>query len=166
MTVKTPYEERAIKFITTILAPIYATAQNTNRYSKALREYNEKHKRPLNYEVGYTRVTVIRNDYVVKITYFHSEEIGDNQAEADNYEIAKKAGYEYLFAKPTLFEYMGMLFEIMPRVNHIGDYSRNYWNYLTDDELRFVEDNFDDLHEHNVGYYRNKPVFIDYSCKA
>lgn len=166
MTVKTPYEERAIKFITTILAPIYATAQSTNRYSKVIRDYNKKHKRPLNYEVGFTRVTVIRSDYVVKITYNYSKEIGDNQAEADNYEIAKDAGYEYLFAKPTLFEYMGMLFEIMPKVNHIGDCNRCFSDYLTADELQFVRDNFDDLHEYNVGYYRNKPVFIDYSCKA
>lgn len=165
MTTKTPYEQRAIKFITSILAPIYANAQSAKFYDDEICRYNKAHeKRPLKFCQGYTRLTVIRNDYVVKITYHYDSDIGDNKAEAENYEFAEKAGYEYLFAKPTLFEHMGMLFEIMPKINGVGSH-RNYEYYLTREELDFVNENFADLHRFNVGYYKNKPIFIDYSCR-
>jgi hypothetical protein len=60
---------------------------------------------------------------------------------------------------------MGMLFEIMPKIRGIGNFNRNFRDYLTDEELEFVDENFADLHERNVGYYKDRPIFIDYSCR-
>ena len=163
---KTTYEERAIKFIERTLAPLLA--QNKPRYPKrAIRNYNREHPdHPLKMTSGYTRTVIIRSDYVVKIDHNPNSGFGNNESEVKAYEFAKNAGYEYLFAKPTLFRVKGLKvnFEIMPRVrNGIGNFHKHYSRYLTHDELYFVNSFFGDLHEGNLGYFKNKPIFIDYA---
>lgn len=162
---KTTYEERAIKFITNILAPIIAEGP---AFKQAIRRYNRTHKVALKTDSGYTRTVIIRSDYVVKITHNSDDEFGDNRSEVEAYKFAEQAGYGYLFAKATLFRVEGLDidFEIMPRVKHgINNTDKFYWNYLTRDELQFLNNNFGDLHCGNLGYYKGKPVFIDYACR-
>lgn len=159
----TNYEDRAKKFITTTLASIVHGCRSYNSYVKAIADYNHTHKRHLKWASGYTRITIIRHDYVIKITHRHHSFAGDSATECAGYKMAEEAGYAYLFAKPTMFTYKGRTYEIMPRVHHINDDSKRWYKHLTEEECYWVSRHFEDLHPRNVGYYRNKPVFVDYA---
>ena len=158
---KTTYEERATKFITTLLVKILANARTLDELSSALLRYNFCHKRPLKWTNGATRIVIIRSDYVVKIAYCNR--YGDNMSEYRGYEFAKANHYEYLFAKPTLITIGNHVFEIMPRVAGVGNWHKSWEMCTTREEYRFIDNHYLDLHEYNLGYHNGKPVFIDYA---
>lgn len=161
---KTTYEERAINFIKKSLVPLISLYHFPE---VAVRQYNKKHQnRPLKTAHGATRMVIIRSDYVIKINTDLDTEWGNNTTEVKAYEFAQENGFEYLFAKPTMFtvDKLGIEFEIMPRVKHgIGREDKWWGKYLTNEEFDFVNNFFRDLHEYNVGYFKEKPIFIDYA---
>ena len=162
------YEQRAVKFAA-ILARYFHDCETLDEYIDAIEFYNAVHTNKLNYDFGVSRIAIIRSDYVIKIAYLTDDEewqdkhAGTNQTEADVYEQACKDGFEYLLAKTTLMKINGREFAIMPRVRYINDYKRDYEDYLTYAERKWIYNHVYDIHRGNVGYKNHKPVIIDYA---
>lgn len=159
---KTTYEERGIKF-GKFLAKMFENCENYGDFARAMDRYNKTHKNKLHWAHGYTRIAIIRSDYVIKFTYRKNTFAGDCISEQRVYEMAKKAGMEHLFAKTTLIEEYGHVFAIMPRINGVDDSKRFWWEHCTDEEHDWINKHVTDLGERNLGYRRGKVCIIDYA---
>lgn len=167
---KSTYEARALKFAR-ILCALFADCVTLGDFVNAIEGYNYTHTRELKYAHGVSRMAIIRADYVIKfdmapVGCFKDGRAGNIESELAVYERAVLDGYAYLLAKTTVGEYDGIRFAIMPRVDHVHDEDRWYGDYLTEDEMDWLEENVKDLHDGNLGYRRNKPVIIDYAWDA
>lgn len=171
---KTPYEIRAYRFAQT-LCRLFEECSTLEDFEWAIRQYNRTHSIPLNYDHGVSRIAIIRSDYVIKFDLKPEEEwddgegycrAGNNSSEEEVYERAVRDGFAYLLAKTTVVRIMGREISIMPRIYHVGDTSRCYYSYLTEEEFDWIEANIYDVHSWNVGYKNNKPVIIDYGWDA
>ena len=165
MKTTTTYEERARKFAL-ILVKLFANCYTLREFESAIREYNYTHKRKLKYANGVSRIAIIRADYVIKFDmkpFKYFDCAGNCASEQLVYEKACADGFEYLLAKTSVYTLHGMTFSIMPRINHVGDGDRSWYNYVTDDEYAWLADNVNDLHQGNVGYLHGKVCVIDYA---
>lgn len=171
---KNDYERRAIKFAH-VLARLFADCLTLDDFVDAIKHYNAHHSVPLRYNYGVSRIAILRADYVIKFDYAPDSvwDVGDgtnlagnNSTEEEIYERAVRDGYAYLLAKTTVVLLDGRYVSIMPRVNNVNDENR-YWVYrVKEDEYNWLMENVNDIHEGNVGYYRGKPVVIDYGWDA
>lgn len=171
---KNTYEVRAAKFAA-LLVRLFSACSTLADFEEAIEEYNSTHSRPLNYAHGVSRIAIMRADYVIKFDLTPAEDwlddfgacrAGDNSTEQEVYARAVEAGYAYLLAKTTVMAIGGRTVSIMPRINGVGNEWRYWGDYVTDEEYDWLTDNIHDLHEFNVGYYKGKPVVIDYGWDA
>lgn len=166
----TPYEVRAYRFAQT-LCRLFEECSTLEDFEWAIRQYNRAHSIPLHYDYGVSRIAIIRSDYVIKFNIAPTGDwddgeggcrAGNNSSEEEVYNRAVRDGFAHLLAKTTVVRIMGRDIAIMPRIYHVGDTSRCYYQYMTKEERDWVADNIYDVHCWNVGYYNNKPVIIDY----
>lgn len=167
---KSTYETRAFKFAI-ILARLFDGCSSLEDFELALDYYNATHSRKLHWAHGVSRIAIIRSDYVIKFNITPDEEWEDGRAgncesEEAVYERACEDGFEYLLAKTTVCTIAEHTFSIMPRINHVDDWNRDWTNYCTDEERAWLENNVNDLHEGNVGYKNKKVCVIDYAWDA
>ena len=162
---RTTYEERGIKF-GKFLAKMFKDCENYGDFIDAMDRYNKTHKHKLCGASGFTRIAIIRSDYVVKFTYRKGCRAGDCISEQKVYEMAEKAGMEHLFAKTTLVEECGHVFAVMPRINGVNDGNRHWWNYCTNEECSWINRHVTDLGERNLGYRKGKVCIVDYAYTA
>ena len=161
------YEERAIDFIQQIYP--YIVGEMTPWGVRAsVKTFNAKYNRKVQVNHGIARIAMITSDYVVKFDYdpYEVAVVGGGEAEIRMYEIAKREGYAYLFAKVTRYEYCGRRFYIMPRIRGI---SENNWyhadHFMTDEENDWCDrHNLSDLHCNNYGFRNGKVCIVDYAC--
>lgn len=168
---KTPYEVRAYRFAA-MLCKLFVGCQYLEDYLTAIKAYNKTHSMKLVYHFGVSRIAILRADYVVKFAMVPDEvwdngdgscRAGDNDTEYEVYQRAVRDGFAYLLAKTTPVVINGHSIAIMPRIDHVGDESRLWWECVTDKEYDWLTDNVNDLHSGNVGYRNGKPVVIDYA---
>lgn len=167
---KNDYEVRAAKFAS-LLVRLFEGCAILEDFEYAINEYNSTHSHPLNYAYGVSRIAILRADYVIKFNLVPDKNwddgygncrAGNNTTEREVYNRAVADGYAYLLAKTTVFAIGGRDVAIMPRINGV-DNERRYWgDYVTDEEYDWLTENVRDIHEGNVGYYKGKPVVIDY----
>jgi hypothetical protein len=114
-------------------------------------------------------VCFITSDYVIKYdfgSYRNVHDFGSCADEVKLYALAEKEGFAHLLAKPTMVEYMGHSFCIMPRIPGIGKYQYDVYEYLVGDECDWVMEHIYDVHNQNYGWKEGHPVIIDYACNA
>lgn len=167
---KSTYEARAIKFAR-LLAILFAGCTDLTDFEYAVEWYNAHHSRKLTTSHGVSRFAVIRSDYVIKFDMdpscgFEDGRAGNCKSEEAVYARAVMDHMEHLLAKTTVMEIEGHTVSIMPKVNHVGDEDRYYGNYCTPEELDWLRENVNDLHEGNLGYRNGKVCVIDYAWDA
>lgn len=161
---KTDYVTRATRFAESFIELLneHKRYRYSDDFIEAIKEYETVHKRPLKYDHGASRFVIIRSDYVIKINKDYSGWAGDNSTEIEKYNKAVKAGFDYLFAKPTLVKIGRFDITIMPRIKGIG--SHRYWyEYCTEEEQEWIRENITDLHAGNYGFYKGQLRIIDYA---
>lgn len=161
------YEERGMKFAK-FLAKLFQDCVYLRDFEYVLTKYNYTHSRKLQWAHGVSRIAIMRADYVIKFDFqpvgrWANGQAGDCYSEEEVYDMAVADGMEYLFAKTTVNAEYGKTFSIMPRINGVNDYNKNWWNYCTHDECEWLEEHVHDLHDGNVGYRHGKVCVIDYA---
>lgn len=167
---KSNYEVRAKKFIHA-LYPYVRDCSDFDDYELAVEKLRDDYpNRKILFSHGMTRVVFITSDYVIKIDYSPSNisYLGGCEAEMKLYRIAEQEGMSHLFAKISRYDYNGMTFYIMPRVNNIHE---EKWvdaiYYMTEEEEEWCEQHkIYDLHSSNYGFYNKHVVVFDYACYA
>lgn len=167
MKTKTSYEVRAMKFAQ-ILVQLFAGCTTLEDFEYAINWYNNFHSNKLHWDHGVSRVAIMRADYVIKFDITPDAEWRDGRAGNCNseqaiYERACADGFEYLLAKTTVHTIDDLTFSIMPRIDHVGDYRRDWQDYCTNEERDWLFENICDLHLYNVGYREGKVCVIDYA---
>lgn len=164
---KNNYEARALKFAETVLAPLFQDCYTLTDYLVQIDCYNWNHKKPLRYDHGVTRITILRNDYVIKfdiipIGRFSDGSAGDCESEVEIYNRAVEDGFSHLLAKPSLHYWGSKPFLIQPLVKGVGrtDY---WWRYCSEEEEYWLDHNVYDLHSHNYGFRKGKLCIFDYA---
>lgn len=167
--IKTDYEVRAKAFIKEFapyLKGIRVTRSNSYRIYDAVRRFNVDKKRNVKVASGASRIALITSDYVVKLD-FGTTWAGNSKTEMLGYQQAQKDGYEYLLAKISPYKCCNRSFFIMPRARVAETLTwrgqKRLWDKLTEDERRYIHDNFEDLHENNWGSLNGKLILIDYA---
>ena len=168
---KKNYEARATRFIESTLVKMFDGCTNFYDFTYAIDCYNANHKRTLNWAHGVSRIAIIRSDYVVKVDYrptgrWANGRAGNCESELEVYMQAVADGMEHLLAKTTVLHMNGLTFSIMPRINGIDDWSRNWTDHCTIEERIWLIDHVHDLHDGNVGYRRNKVCVVDYAWEV
>lgn len=161
------YLNRAIKFAN-MLVVLFNNCSCLNDFEQAIEHYNNTHSRRLRYAHGVSRLAIIRSDYVIKFDMTPEEgwengRAGDNRTEEMAYKQAVIDGMQHLLAETTLVTIKGRAVTIMPKIDHVDDYDRNWWEYCTKEEENWLNYNICDLHEGNVGYRNGKVCVIDYA---
>ena len=165
---KSNYEARAIKFAH-VLARMFEDCETLQDYKDAVFHYNMTHSRRLVMFHGVSRIAIVRSDYVIKCDYVSKDrrwsdgQAGNNESEAEMYDRAVEDGFEYLLAKSTLVNVDGKEFSIMPRIAHVDDWDRDWYDYCTEEEYDWLDTHICDLHNANVGYRKGKVCVIDYA---
>ena len=162
---KNDYRIRAQKFVVEI-APYLLNCSERKDFQYAIAQYNKDYNRTMKFAYGISRIVFIGQDYVVKMTYRHSNMFGDCASEYEMYQQAEQDGFGHLFAPITLMEYNQHEYYIMPRVHNIGKEQYIHY-YLTDEEREYLYDNeIEDLDDNykNYGWDGNHPIIIDYAC--
>ena len=167
--VKSDYEVRAQQFIKEFapyLKGIRVSKSNSYKVREAVRKFNADKNRNIKVASGASRIALITSDYVVKLD-FGTTWAGNSATEMRGYEQAKKDGYEYLLAKISLYKCRNRKFYIMPRARVAETLTwkgqKRLWYKLTEDEQRYIRNNFEDLHDSNWGSLHGRPVLIDYA---
>lgn len=169
---KSNYTDRAARFIRQFF-PYLEKAMTTNfnclvAARAAVNTFNRCYHRSVELHSGATRIVFVTSDYVVKIDNPQGsvEAFGGCEKEFHFYQEARNAGFAYLFAPITPFDYCGFTFWIMPRFRGINRYEdTDVWEFLTDEEFTWVHSHITDMHEGNYGWYKKRPIIIDYACE-
>lgn len=166
----TSYELRAMKFAR-FLVTLFDGCCELEDFIFAVKWYNARHSRKLVYSHGVSRFAIIRADYVIKFNMipegsFRDGRAGDNGTEEDVYAMAVADGMEYLLAKTTVVRIEDREIAIMPKINRVNDYSRDWHDYCTEEESDWLDEHINDLHDGNVGYKNGKVCVIDYAWDA
>lgn len=165
---KSNYELRARKFIAELF-PYLDGCYRARDYQRAASRYMIDHPhRKVNFCYGIARVVFVTSDYVIKIDYddYGVSAFGGCENELRFYSIAERDGMAYLFAKISYYSYMNRDFYIMPRVYGIGRYEdSDAHEYMIEAESDWCEEHgVGDLHEYNYGWYKDRPIIIDYGA--
>lgn len=114
---------------------------------------------------GYSRIALITSDYVVKINRsLDCPFCGNCESELENWQEIQKSSFSYLFAEITKYNYEGYSFYIMPRIKGVGQATKEINDYLTESEINYIYSRCSDLHSGNFGFYKKRPMIIDYAC--
>lgn len=164
---KSSYEVRALKFAR-VLASLFSGCDNLSDFEYVVGWYNAHHSRKLITAHGVSRFAVIRADYVIKFDMtprsdFRDGRAGNCTSEERVYARAVAEGMEHLLAKTTVVNMGEHTIAIMPRISGIDDAERCWWDYCTEEEYQWLNDNINDLHDANVGYRNGKVCVIDYA---
>ena len=171
---KNTYEIRAAKFAA-LLVRLFAACSTLADFEEAILAYNATHNIPLHYAHGVSRIAILRADYVIKFNLQPDDDwvtddgtcrAGDNSTEAKVYARAERDVFAYLLAKTTVMVIGNRAVSIMPRISGVNDRWRYWGDHVTDEEYDWLCENVHDIHEGNVGYYRGKPVVVDYGWDA
>lgn len=167
---KKSYEERAKTFVQRIckLASEERIQLASNGSFRLLANVFNKSSSRQRIEVlnGCARTALITSDYVVKIDT-GVDDYGTCKDEVRVYDYAVEYGVEEIFTKPTPYTYNGIDFYIYPRVHRVGRTykGKDFWECLSWDEEDFLESHIEDLHNDNIGFYKDgSPVVLDYAC--
>ena len=155
------YVTRAQKFVRD-LYPFILSYDEDGLFRAAYAFNSAKHRR-VHVMSGAARVAFITSDYVVKIDYTdgRAEGCGGCLNEIKFYRFACREGYDYLLAAIDAYEYMGVTFYIMPKIAGVGCHEFGYG--LTEDEIDWLMEFVDDLHQYNFGVRAGKLCVIDYA---
>lgn len=164
---KLEYVERATEFISDFID--FINGKTERLYDCLLlcddiRKYNKTLGIKATYNSGLSRHVILNEDYVIKwdknpdrISRF-----GGCEDEIEKYEQAERDEMAYLLAPITRINVNGLKFYVMPRVDSLGEIDIK--NYLTHKEAEWVDDNLDDIHGENWGWYNGEEVMIfDYA---
>lgn len=162
---KSDYRSRAAKFLRMIY-PYIANCRELEDYQDAVERFNEEKSRHVFVEHGISRIVLITSDYVIKMDYGDYFSYGTCEDEYRFYNFAVKNNKGYLFAEITRKEINGHMFYIMPRVKGIGKTEEYVQEYLDEDDIDFVNEYLEDLHNENYGWKNNYPIIIDYACNV
>ena len=162
---KSDYTIRAYKFIEK-LYPYIKDCHDVLEYLNAADLFSADYHRKVECASGMVRVAFITSDYVVKFDYNtdRSAIYGGCADEEKFYHFAQEKGFASLLAEITHIRYCGRDFYIMPRIGGIGKCCECYAEeFLHGDELDFVNEYLEDLHDENYGWKNRHPVIIDYA---
>ena len=162
------YVIRAMKFAEMIY-PFICDCRTVVEYCEAVDNFNAVYHRHVVLRHGQTRIALLTSDYVVKLDFGNrGKRWGTCSDEVKGYSRAFKAGFAYLFARPTSYMVNECVFYIMPRIHDVdGERSMDedvYFHLEDDDERDFVMENFGDMHSANYGWKNGHPVIFDYAC--
>ena len=169
---KKSYIERAMRMAEILSSYMDSYNKNESIYVKckmAAFEYNKRHSRSSMYfDNGSTRFVFIISDYVLKVDYQTIRSFGNSETELEAWNFIRENGMEEYFAEITKYtSKSGIIFYIMPRIKHIGEYDEEwFYDTLYDIDIGaycFIQDNFCDFHENNFGIKNGHPVVIDYA---
>lgn len=169
---KKSYIERAMRMAEILSSYMDSYSEIDSIYNKcsvAVKEYNIRHKHSsMSLESGSTRLAFIISDYVLKVDYQTIRSFGNSETELEAWNFICENGMEEYFAEITKYtSKSGIIFYIMPRIKHIGEYDEEwFYDTLYDIDIgayHFIEDNFCDFHEGNFGIKNGHPVVIDYA---
>ena len=166
LSMRNDYEVRAERFIHQIYDYI-RDCKTLRQFESAVYRFNDDYNRKVMFSHGLTRVCFITSDYVVKYNFgteHHIRDFGGCDDEVRMYAIAERDGFAYLLAKPTMVEYMGHSFCIMPRIYGIERYEKDVECYLKGAEYNWVSAHIYDCHNQNYGWKHGHPVIFDYAC--
>lgn len=162
------YIERAKDFIKDIYPFIETKPFNIGMVEGGVSAYNKAKHRNVLVKSGSVRIALITSDYVVKYDYSpcQAEIFGGCEQELKMYNFAKEQGFDDLFAEITRFEYEGMNFYIMPRINGIGQHRFSEADdFMSEEERDFCYDaGLEDLHYYNYGFRKGRVCIVDYAC--
>lgn len=161
------YEVRALKFAETVLAPLFQDCYTLSDYENQIFNYNVTHKRPLRYDHGVSRITILRNDYVIKFDIiptgnFSDGRAGNCESELQIYEQAVEDGFSHLLAKPSLHYWGSKPFLIQPLVKGVG-LRTDWWRFCSGEEEYWLDHNIYDLHAYNYGFRKGQICIFDYA---
>lgn len=162
------YLTRARKFSAT-LVNLFEGCVTLEDFENAIDVYNHYHARPLSYDHGVSRITIIRSDYVIKFDYQNTNSwwgngrAGSCESEEQVYRRAVEEGMSHLLAETTVYHENDLTFSIMPRIKGIGLFSKDWTKTCTLEEEDWLWSNIRDLHEYNIGYRHGKVCVIDYA---
>ena len=169
---KKSYIERAMRMAEILSSYMEKYNEVESIYRKcqmATEEYNTRHKHSsMSFESGSTRLAFIVSDYVLKVDYAEIEAYGNSESELRAWDFICNSGMEKYFAEITKYiSKSGIIFYIMPRINHVGDYGGDWLlDYLYENDISahdFIGDYFEDMHDYNFGIRCGHPVIIDYA---
>lgn len=169
---KKSYIERAMRMAELLSSYMETYSKNDSIYVKckmAALEYNKRHSRSaMCFDNGSTRFAFIISDYVLKVDYREIKSYGNSETELEAWNFICENGMEEYFAEITKYvSKSGIIFYIMPRIKHVGEYDEEwFYDILYDIDIGaycFIEDNFCDFHENNFGIKNGHPVIIDYA---
>lgn len=164
------YVERAKDFIKEIYPYLDGEWYCPWDVEKRVNVFNAENNRKVKTSSGISRIALITSDYVVKYDYDPSElsNVGGCEIEMEVYEQAKRAGFAYMFAEITPYEYNEHQFYIMPRIYGIGRNEDAYADeYMTEEEEEFCDRiGLTDLHCNNYGFRKNHVCLVDYACST
>lgn len=167
---KTSYITRAQYFIHQIAQYINSEDYTLDDIAYQVDRFNLMYHRHVIFAHGATRFALITSDYVIKVDYngWQIAHFGGCENEMQVYNMAKRDGMAHLFAEITPYIYEGIAYYIMPRVNGIGRYDDDAWEYMTEEESDWCSDHgIFDLHNENYGWHQGHIVLIDYgACDA
>lgn len=167
---KRNYVERA----TTFVSEFFRGDIPMNDYfcvSERVDAFNNKYKRHVILRTGCVRMALITSDYVVKWDYDRekAKSLGGCENECKFYKKAEEDGMAHLFAKVTKVKKRGRCFYVMPRISRLAedDWEISYLeDYLTQDEMDYLDEYVEDLHGGNWGLNKEgHAVVIDYACQ-
>ena len=166
---KSSYEVRAQRFIEQFFGSITEDISNMNYDDFKLHTayFNHSHSRKVAFKYGLARYAFITSDYVIKIDYSSLGVLcyGGCENEMETYALAVHDGYEYLFAKISYYNYKGIDFYIMPRIDgKTCDEEESAYEYMTEEEQDWcMSKGLSDLHYKNFKLINNKPIIFDYA---
>lgn len=164
---KTSYIVRAQKFIEQFVSELgdISTVDKVWELMNGINRFNTKHKRKVRYDSGLSRHCLITSDYVVKwdkkTRYIRT--IGGCEREYRAYLTADEDGMSYLLADITKVNVSGKDFYIMPRVYKINNQGGCLGNFLSEDEVDWINEHFEDMHDGNWGFLNGAVKIIDYA---
>ena len=163
---KSSYKVRAEHFINTIFPYLEGNFYNLYLVKRAVRDYNARYKRNVIVCNGSSRCVLVTSDYVVKWVYNETmaEAIGGNEEELATYKLACEEGYDYLLAECSSVVKNGIQFNIMPRLNMYIHNKPDIFSLLSGDEMCWIADHIEDIHNENYTIVDGAPIIVDYAC--
>ena len=163
---KFDYVERATEFISDFID--FINGKTEHLYDcfwlcKDINRYNKTLGIKATYDSGLTRHVILNEDYVIKWDKNpeRASRFGGCENEVEKYKEAERDEMAYLLAPITPIEVDGMSFYVMPKVDYVAE--ADIYEYLTKKEMIWVNDNLDDIHGENWGWYDGEIMIFDYA---
>lgn len=160
---KSDYITRAKKFVPIVDEIIYSGVN----IDVMIEHFNRVKHRKIIFASGLTRYAFITSDYVIKVDYnpYEVHRFGGCEDEMEIYRLAKEDGMEYLFAEITHYKYNGHDYYIMPRIHGIGRKWDDANEWMTEEEINWIDEHgIFDLHYNNYGWRDGHVCLIDYGA--